>query len=222
MNETVFKPIIDVLEELSLYDNTYIVAMSDHGTNFGEHRVGKPRALDMVYPQHTTMYDEDLRIAFIMKGPNLPKGKRVKGMVRNIDFAPTILELMDIKVESNFDGISLWKDIEKGESKGKVNYAEELYPRRGAGSLQSIRTDKYKYMRNNTRLLEALYNLENDPEEKDNLIMTPTPEEFAMIQEWRKELHTYLQIEKHEARVSDEEKARIEARLRVLGYVMDK
>jgi len=222
MNDTCFKPIIEVLEELGLYEETYIAAMSDHGTNFGEHRVDKIPCLDMIYPQHTTMYDEDLRIAFMMKGPELPKGKKVKGMVRNIDFVPTILELMDMKVDNDFDGVSLLKDIEKGESKGKVNYAEELYPRRGAGSMQSIRTDRYKYIRNNTRLLEGLYNLENDGGEKNNLIMTPTQEEFAMIQEWRRQLDANLKVQKGEAKISDEEKARIEARLRVLGYVMDK
>jgi arylsulfatase A-like enzyme len=222
MNDTVFKPIIEILEELGLYEDTYIAALSDHGTNFGEHRVDKIPCLDMVYPQHTTMYDEDLRIAFMMKGPGLPKGKKVKGMVRNIDFVPTILELMDVKVDNDFDGVSLLKDIEKGESKGKVNYAEELYPRRGSGSVQSIRTDKYKYMRNNTKSLEGLYNLENDPGEKANLIMTPTHEEFAMIQQWRKQLDANLKIQKREAKLSDEQKARLESRLKILGYVMDR
>ena len=221
MNQTVFKPIIQTLEELGLYENTYIAALSDHGTNFGEHRVDKVPCLDMVYPQHTTMYDEDLKIAFFMKGKGLPKGRRVKGMVRGIDFAPTILELMEIETDIDFDGTSLLKDMEKGISEGKTSYAEELYPRRGAGSIQSIRTDQYKYIRNNTRSLEGLYDLKNDPGERSNLIMTPTREEFAMIQEWRSQLDGYLKIKKGEANISGDEKARIEARLRVLGYVMD-
>jgi len=222
MNDTVFKPIIELLEDLGLYENTYIAAISDHGTNFGEFRVEKIPCLDLVYPQHTTMYDVDLRIAFIMKGPDLPQGKRVKGMVRAIDFVPTILDLLNIKTDLQFDGVSLLKDIEKGRSRGKIHYAEELYPRRGTGALQAIRTDKYKYMRNNTRKVEGFYDLENDPNEKNNLIMTLTQEEFAMIQKWRKELDFHLQAGKKEAKLSDEEKARIEARLRVLGYVMDR
>jgi len=222
MNDTVFKPIIEVLEELGLYEDTYIAALSDHGTNFEEHYVDKIPILDMVYPQHTTMYDVDLHVAFMMKGKGLPAGRRVKGMVRGIDFAPTILDLLNIKADVDFDGVSLLPDIEKGESKGKENYAEELYPRRGAGSMQSIRTDKYKFMRNNTRKLEGLYNLEKDPEENSNLIMTPTQEEFAMIRGWRKRLDAYLGTKKVEAKLSDEERERIEARLRLLGYVMDK
>lgn len=221
MNDTVFNPIIEALEEMGLYEDTYIAALSDHGTNFEEHRVDKIPCLDMVYPQHTTMYDVDLRIAFIMKGKGLPKGKKVKGMVRGIDFVPTILELLDIDAYIDFDGVSLLKGIEKGESKGKINYAEELYPRRGAGSMQSIRTDKYKYMRNNTRKLEGLYNLEDNPKENNNLIMTPSQEEFIMVQEWRKQQDEYLQIKKGEAKLSDEDRARMEARLRILGYIME-
>jgi arylsulfatase A-like enzyme len=222
MNDTVFKPIIEVLEELGIYEDTYIAAISDHGTNFEEHYVDKIPILDMVYPQHTTMYDVDLRVAFLMKGKGLPVGRRVKGMVRGIDFAPTILDLLNIKADVDFDGVSLLPDIEKGESKGKVNYAEEIYPRRGAGSMQSIRTDTYKFMRNNTRKLEGLYNLEKDPGEKNNVIMTPNQEEFGMVQEWRKQLDAYLETQKVEARLSDEQRERIEARLRLLGYVMDK
>lgn len=221
MNDTVFKPIIEVLEELGLYEDTYIAALSDHGTNFEEHHVDKIPCLDMVYPQHTTMYDVDLRVAFLMKGKGLPAGRRVKGMARGIDFVPTMLDLLDIKGDTDFDGVSLLPDIERGESRGKVNYAEELYPRRGAGSMQAIRTDTYKFMRNNSRKLEGLYNLVNDPGERNNLIMTPTQEEFAMIQEWRKQLDANLEAQKVEAKLSDEERERIEARLRLLGYVMD-
>jgi arylsulfatase A-like enzyme len=158
----------------------------------------------------------------MMKGKGLPAGRRVKGMVRGIDFAPTILDLLNIKADIDFDGVSLLPDIEKGGSKGKVNYAEELYPRRGAGAMQSIRTDTYKFMRNNTRKLEGLYNLERDPEEKNNLIMTPTQDEFAMIERWRKQLDSYLETKKVKAKLSDEERERAEARLRLLGYVMDK
>ena len=77
-------------------------------------------------------------------------------------------------------------------------------------------------MRNNTRKLEGLYNLGKDPGENSNLIMTPTQEEFAMIREWRKRLDAYLGTKKVEAKLSDEERERIEARLRLLGYVMDK
>ena len=219
MGETCFKPIIEVLEELGLYDDTYIVALSDHGTNYGEHRVDAPPVLDMPYPCHITMYDVDLKVALIIRGKGLPKGRRVKGMVRSVDVVPTILELLEIKTDNDFDGVSLLNDIGKGESKGKILYAEEIYPKRGTGTLQAIRTDKYKYIRNNTRLVEGFYDLENDPGEKNNLIMSLTKEQFAMVQEWRKQLDDYLKMGKGEVELSDEDKARIEARLRVLGYV---
>ena len=40
------------------------------------------------------LYDSTLRIAFMMAGPGIPAGLRVKQQARTIDFLPTLLAVM--------------------------------------------------------------------------------------------------------------------------------
>lgn len=222
-DEKVIKPIVSTIEELGLYDNTYFVVMSDHGTTLGEHPAEPiPWRKEVTYPQHTNMWDTDLKVALIIKAEGLPKGKKVKGMVRSIDVLPTLLELLGISTNLSLDGTSLIPFVEKGEASGLVAYAEELYERRGPGALQAIRTDNYKFIRNLSEGTEALYNLKEDPGEQNNILPNVwTQAERKMLRAWREKMNAYLwkTTGLRQAAFSEEEKKRIEDRLRALGYI---
>ncbi len=72
--------------------------LSDHGESLGEHG------------EHTHgvfLYDSTLRIAFMMAGPGIPAGVRVKQQARSIDFLPTLLEVMGGRAPSYIQGVSL-------------------------------------------------------------------------------------------------------------------
>jgi len=219
-DEKLIGRLLKTLSELGIAENTILVVMSDHGTNMGEHPA-KPipwRKGGIRYPQHVTMYDHDLRVAMIIKGGGLPKGKKVKGMVRSIDLIPTLLDLTGISIEGyDFDGSSLLPIIEKGEAKGREVYTEDLFEIRGEGVLQSIRTDDFKFMRNLTLGTEEYYDLLKDPQEKKNIVNQQDKETIINL---RKKLNAYLKTKiTTDKEFSQKEKEAINQRLRSLGYI---
>src|SRR3989339_276144 len=214
-DKEVINRLLITLEDLGIRDNTIIVIMSDHGTNLGEHEVDPIPWRDgrKTYPQHTTMYDCDLRVVMIIVGGGLPKNKRIKGMVRSVDLVPTLLELAGIPTtEENFDGESLLPVINSGSAKNKLVYSEDLFEPRGRGALQSLRTDKFKYIRNSTIGEEEYYDLEVDPEEKNNIISQINSKQL------REELAQYLQDNQCISEFPEEDEKKIKENLRLLGY----
>jgi arylsulfatase A-like enzyme len=219
-DEKLIGRLLKTLAELNIIDDTILVVMSDHGTNLGEHPV-KPipwRKEDKRYPQHTTMYDHDLKVAIIIKGGGLPKGKEVKGMVGSVDLVPTLLDLVGIPSEKiDFDGTSLLPAIEKGEVKGREIYSEDLFEARGEGALQSIRTDVYKFIRNLTLGTEELYDLTKDPREMNNILNEIDKDKTI---ELRKKLNVFLKGSVSQGRqFSKNVREKIDKRLRALGYI---
>lgn len=212
--------LLKALDELAISENTTLVVMSDHGTNLGEHLAGPIpwRQGGVRYPQHTTMYDHDLKVAMIMKGGGLPKEKKIEGMVRSIDLAPTLLDLAGIATEEyDFDGSSLLPVIEKGEAGDKEVYSEDLFEVRGEGALQSIRTDASKFIRNLTLGTEEYYDLCKDPEEQNNNLEKI---DKGTIINLRKKLNAFLRTTVSKNKVlGQKEKDRIDERLRGLGYI---
>ena len=88
------------LETLGLADNTIIIFSTDHGLHHGEHALGGKCLL----------YEEDLRIPFIIYDPRLPEAQR--GQVRDElvvapDLAPTVLDLLNVDIPDAMQGRSL-------------------------------------------------------------------------------------------------------------------
>jgi tetratricopeptide (TPR) repeat protein len=140
--------------------HTIVAVLSDHGESLGEH--GE-------YTHGVFMYDSTLRIAFLMSGPGIPVGTRIKQQVRSIDFLPTVLELMGGIAPAQVQGKSLVPAFSgKGVATG-ASYAETLYPKFNMGwaELRSIRTDHWKYIR---APKPELYDLARDPGETTNVI----------------------------------------------------
>jgi len=219
-DENLIARLISDLKRYGQWDETIVVVMSDHGTNLGEHEAKDIpwRKPGTKYPQHTTMYDHDLRIALMIKGPGLPSGKAVDGLVRGIDLAPTVLDLMGIDLaDTDFDGVSLLPAIEARKAEGLEAYSEDLFEPRGAGAIQCVRTESAKLIRNLTRGSEEYYDLVKDPLEQINL-HEQTPAEVLVP--LRKKLNQFLFTDTPRAKTfSDSERAAITQRLRALGYV---
>jgi len=230
VDERFIGSLLNKLKELDIYDDTMIIVLSDHGTNLADHPLPFRTAVGWAtgpYPDHCTLYEHDIRVVSIIKDKNLPTGKRVKEMVRTIDIVPTILDLLDIKVDFKFDGISLLPLIDSGESAIEEAYIESMWEDRMPGCLQALRTKRYKYIRNLTTGVEALYDLEEDPRETCNMLynvddFTLPPDELQkLVRKMSRKLNDMLKIAIPEKEVIMEEKDRkkLEERLRQLGYI---
>ena len=90
--------LFDAVGKKSPADKTMTAVLADHGESLGEHG------------EHTHgvfLYDSTLRIPFIMAGPGIPAGLRVKQQARTIDFLPTLLEVMGGRAPGYVQGLSL-------------------------------------------------------------------------------------------------------------------
>lgn len=227
MDRALMKPLIEKLHAWSIYDNTNIVFLADHGSNLGEHPVAPAPNFGFLHPQHVQLYDEDISIPLIIKAKGLPKGKRIPGLVRQIDVMPTILDIMGIKADICFDGISLRSFIDTGRAEGLTAYFEDLFYLRGPGALQGMRTDKYKYWRNLTTWKEELYDIEIDPGELNNVIEDMVKSKPDMVISMRNHLNDHLIMKPvnssgksgDEYRLTQNDRKIIEERLRSLGYI---
>src|SRR3989449_3010226 len=146
--------------------NTIIAVLSDHGESLGEH--GE-------FTHGVFLYDSTLRIAFLMVGPGIPAGLRIKQQVRTIDFLPTVLELMGGKAPAACQGSSLAPAFSGKDVSTEFSYAETLFPKMNMGwaELRSIRTNRWKYIR---APKPELYDLVQDPNETTNVIRSHAPE----------------------------------------------
>jgi N-acetylglucosamine-6-sulfatase len=90
--------LVDTLRENGELENTYIFFTSDNGYHMGQHRLTTGK---------WTAYEEDIRVPLIVRGPDVPEGKKLEHLVLNNDLAPTFAELGGAEVPSFVDGRSL-------------------------------------------------------------------------------------------------------------------
>lgn len=87
------------LEACGLADNTVVVVYSDHGMEFFEH--------DTWGQGNSAVGDHSARVPLIVRDPRLAPGGRVDDVVRSIDLAPTLLDLLGLAPAAEMDGVSL-------------------------------------------------------------------------------------------------------------------
>lgn len=140
--------------------NTVIAVLSDHGESLSEH--GE-------YTHGVFLYDSTLRIPFLLSGPAVPKGLRLKQQARVVDLLPTLLELMGQKAPAGVQGTSLVPAFTGKLLPESFSYLETLYPKINMGwvELLGIRTSRWKYIRSPR---PELYDLLHDPGELTNVI----------------------------------------------------
>jgi tetratricopeptide (TPR) repeat protein len=114
------------------------------------------------------LYDSTLRIVFLVAGPGVPAGLRVKRQARTIDLLPTVLDLMGGQAPGGVPGTSLTPAFSGKDVPTEYSYMETLFPKINMGwaELRGIRTNRWKYIR---APRPELYDLTQDPGEKVNV-----------------------------------------------------
>lgn len=146
----------------SVPDNTLVAVVSDHGESLGDH--GE-------YTHGVFLYDSTLRIAFLLSGPGVSKGLRVKQQARAMDLPRTLLDLMGVSAPEPIQGASLVPALAGREASVPDSYGETLYSKLNMGwaELRTIRTARWKFIR---APKPELYDLSADPGETNNVIAT--------------------------------------------------
>lgn len=171
--------LLNVMEDLALMENTTLIVLSDHGEDLWDHGIS---------PSHgVTLYEDQLRVPLIIYDRTLPSNFKIESPVQLIDIMPTLLSLNRIPIPPNLQGENLLPLIySKNKSTNKTIFSEGTFY--GPNRIAIIKDD-YKYVTiprlhevkgvPSTKILfvlepgleeRSLFNLKEDPSEKNNLI----------------------------------------------------
>lgn len=167
--------LLDELEKRGELKNTLVVITSDHGEQFGEHR--------LMYHVNS-LYRQLLHVPLLISFPGqVPAGMRIQQPISLHQIPQTIMDLIGLEEEVRFPGISLARswDGSKALTNGEVQtpFAEVLiggkkpdwFPKSwpaDKGSMQSLVSSGYHYIKYGDGS-EELFDFENDPEEEHDL-----------------------------------------------------
>lgn len=149
--------LLDALENGGHADDTVVVLWSDHGWHLGEKLItGK-----------NTLWDRSARVPLIFAGPGVSHGARVTSPAELLDIFPTLVDLAGLPAPEGLEGHSLRPQLEDAS-------APREWPAittHNAGN-HGVRSEKWRYIRYADGT-EELYDMENDPQEFDNLASDP-------------------------------------------------
>jgi N-acetylglucosamine-6-sulfatase len=178
--------ILNALEETGQLENTLVFYMGDNGFCFGEH--------GLIDKRH--MYEPSLRVPLLAYSPQLIQpGTKIKQMVQNIDIASTIMAAAGLESPATMDGRSFLPLLQGKETAWRdavfyEYYWEWNFPQ--TPTVHGIRTDRYKYMHyHGIWDTDELYDLQQDPEEKMNLI--DRPEYQDLVKELKNRVFQWLE-----------------------------
>ncbi len=177
----------DILSDAGLLEDTWLIFTTDHG-------IAMPMA-------KCTLYDPGIETALMMYAEpfGLVGGEVYPHLISNVDLVPTILEMLDVAHPPNIQGQSFANLLRKQSFLGRDSIFAEKTFHTAYEPQRAIRTRRYKLIWNveigivnvpgdvmhspiYPQMIEAitqerphfeLYDLQNDPLERDNLVDNP-------------------------------------------------
>jgi len=160
--------LLDYLDQAGLSDNTVVIYSADQGFYLGEHGWFDKR----------WMYEESLRMPFIIRWPGVVKPGSVDGhLVQNLDYAETFLDMAGVEVPEDMQGrslVPLLKGADPEDWRKSIYY--HYYEHPGAHSVPrhyGVRTDRYKLIHFYHLGEWELYDLAKDPNEMKSVYDDP-------------------------------------------------
>jgi arylsulfatase A-like enzyme len=178
--------IIDTLAARGELEHTYIIFTSDNGYHLGQHRF---------FNGKFEVYEEDIRVPLIIRGPGVEAGVTRDQMVVNIDLAPTMARWGGATPDRFMDGQSLTPLLGSGAATQdwRTDFLVELYrhmpPMQNGDVIKAVRTEHEVYVEYQSGPRE-LYDLRDDPDQLENIHATADPSHIAELSARLAELAT--------------------------------
>lgn len=185
--------LLAALKEAALDDNTIVIFTSDNGGSLPHQSDNGP-----LRGGKQNMYEGGLRIPTVVRWfGKIPRGSASNHIGLSMDLTPTILEAAGVKnAKQAFDGESILPYLlspQKQEKESRTLYftRREGWEQYGGESIYAIRKGQWKLVQNSPFEPLELFNLDTDPQEKNNL-RSQQPDIF-------KALHAQLMLHIQEA-----------------------
>lgn len=151
--DQLFQRLIDVVAADGLLPRTVVVVTADHGEELNDHGV----------LQHEQLFEEVVRIPLIVRNPERATGRRTTLPVSNVDLAPTLAEMAGLRWRGSGAGTSLLGAVDRD----RVRIAVAMT---GEHLSVAARQSSFKAILECGSDQALLFNLENDPAERRNLM----------------------------------------------------
>ena len=185
-----FGLLIDYLKKQDLYEKTAIALISDHGEAFGEHDF---------FGHGKTLYSEELHVPLILKVPEHKHGKHVPWSVSLFDLFPTLISLAGATPPAGIQAKALLSEqgsLLVSENRTVFSYIDYWDPDTRNWDI-SMTTGSQKVISYNRRKRYALFDLEADPGEKNNLLnedQKRNPAESEIVQKLIQEKNKHIDL----------------------------
>ncbi len=166
------------------------------------------------------IYDELVKIPLIFYNKELVLKGESLTQIRQIDIFPTILDLLGIKYNNKVEGESVFPLIKGKDKQSKDAYIEAVgivIPNKDEW-LAGLRVNnkfKFIYSPYSKDFEEELYDLEYDPNEKQNI----AKKNKDLVEMFKKKIEGMKTKELIGEKLSEDEEKRIKQRLKDLGYI---
>lgn len=164
--------------------NTIVVLYSDHGEGFGEHGF---------YAHPEILYNEIIKTPLILRVPGI-QSKIYTGASQNIDIFPTLISLVGLGLPGGLQGISLLPILKTQTQLPSALAISQTNTNKVAisdGLWKLIINDKKQNLEH-----AELYNMTDDPSEKNNLITVSLGVGRILLNEYLKRIPARLSTTK--------------------------
>lgn len=196
------------LEDDGLLEDTIVVYASDHGELAGEHGLWEKR----------TWHEASTRVPLLVQLPEHRTGEKASSEITTpvnlIDLYPTLCGLVGAEPPDDLDGQDLSSSITAGEEPPNESVVVDCFGMFGNEALQyrMIREGDYKYVQFRDAP-EVLFNLEDDPLERTNLIESDREEVEATLDRLRSYVTDSIDFEENDMKRERDAKMAEEHRL---------
>lgn len=199
--------VLATLERVGLDEETLVIYASDHGESLGDHELWWKCCL----------YDPAVKVPIIMRGPAVEPDQVVEQPVSFLDLTRTITDALDVSTDPTWRGESLLplaRDT-RPEDPERVVFSE--YHAHGVSQgMFMVRQGMYKLVYY-PEARSQLFDLEQDPEEINNLAQDPAYEPVKAHLE--AELRAIVDPDAADRRARRDQRKRLEYRERIADTI---
>lgn len=215
--------LLDALAAAGILEESILVLTADHGEILGSAPGSRP------FDHGWTVYEPEVRVPLLVRLPGARRGgTRSRAPSSHVDLLPTLTGYLGLPTPEGVDGLPLDLETDTYDA-DRIRFSEATKPWKNvetdprwinALKARSARRGRYKFIRTVYRGLEELYDVEADPEERENLLAGGDPEHLRIAGELKGALLAWTDAaEPLASRFDESQREETMERLRSLGYI---